>query len=494
MHAMLRHFHLDPARCVQLQGMGEEGWRIQPRLDPRSAAYCSALPTSGAAPRSVDALLTSTQDLVAGGAALHAWLGEPLASFSGDLDVFCGEDSWARWRQLLEASTAGFICEQSQAAAAVALGLLLAGGSLLATPACASLCCRARATPTAPLSARGRPLCPTSAQSCRRAPLGGVPASAWAAPPGALRSTHACSACLPARPQEKRVLLNPPGEEYQVEVNGIVQAGRELGRGGGAGDEWAHGTNALAVPLTPPQCLYTPTPIGPNSSPPTPGTPTPAPPQVLDFVRGQGAAQRKVQVVVCLLPDKAPAGFDLSAAATSWNGRTLDNPFPWLTRRYLMFWQWEVRGVLCMAGRRAGGPHGSQGAARSACAWPGAAATRRVRPPDLGAARACRPCPAQDRPVGRTRLPARRKKYEAKGFTLLVRARPVAAGEPVAALSACSPATCELGRTGATCSKCCVSALRPSAPCAALCCSPTAASMWTSPMIPRMPGAKPVCL
>lgn len=68
------------------------------------------------------------------------------------------------------------------------------------------------------------------------------------------------------------------------------------------------------------------------------------PGQVLDYVRGEGAAHRKVQIVVLLVPEEAPAGFDLSAAATSWDGRELTNPFPWLTRRWLMFWQWEVSG------------------------------------------------------------------------------------------------------------------------------------------------------
>lgn len=39
-------------------------------------------------------------------------------------------------------------------------------------------------------------------------------------------------------------------------------------------------------------------------------------------------------------PQSMPEGFDLSAAATVWDGRTLQTAFPWITRRWLTFWQW----------------------------------------------------------------------------------------------------------------------------------------------------------
>ena len=94
MHAMLRHFHLEPARCC---AGGGHRWQ-QVRL------ACKQCP-SPAPPRSVDALLTSSKDLVAGGAALHAYMGQPPASFAGDLDIFCSEGTTNRWRQLLEVRT-----------------------------------------------------------------------------------------------------------------------------------------------------------------------------------------------------------------------------------------------------------------------------------------------------------------------------------------------------------------------------------------------------
>lgn len=86
---------------MRLGGQRSKMWR---KRRPEVCGAAPVPPTLAPCPRSVDALLKQTQDLIAGGAALHAWLGEPLASFGGDLDVFCGEGSWARWRELLQAS------------------------------------------------------------------------------------------------------------------------------------------------------------------------------------------------------------------------------------------------------------------------------------------------------------------------------------------------------------------------------------------------------
>ncbi len=72
--------------------------------------------------RSVDALLQSSEALLAGGAAVHIFMGQPVDGFSGDLDVFAGEDALPLCRQLLEVRffAAHFVAKQSGAQGRIA--------------------------------------------------------------------------------------------------------------------------------------------------------------------------------------------------------------------------------------------------------------------------------------------------------------------------------------------------------------------------------------
>ncbi|KAL4451721.1 hypothetical protein ABPG75_007383 [Micractinium tetrahymenae] len=56
----------------------------------------------------MDQMLLETQDVVAGGSMVHAYMGERTAAYSGDVDLFVAEANVPRWRTLLEAAGYGF--------------------------------------------------------------------------------------------------------------------------------------------------------------------------------------------------------------------------------------------------------------------------------------------------------------------------------------------------------------------------------------------------
>lgn len=123
------------------------------------------------------------------------------------------------------------------------------------------------------------------------------------------------------------------------------------------------------------------------------------------------AAQASPRCSPCLpawaLAQAAPEGFDLSASATKYDGRELSTAFPWLTRRWLMFWQWEVGGHLPWLILLWGDASKHRGQARFV-------------PHLLPCLSGSLPFWAQNQAIGRGHQPVRQAKYEQKGFTLLV--------------------------------------------------------------------------
>ncbi|KAL4451722.1 hypothetical protein ABPG75_007384 [Micractinium tetrahymenae] len=184
------------------------GWRRgqpPPAKRPRGRARVHAMFERFHLPADrVDEMLQETEDIVAGGSMLHAYMGEPAAAFNGDLDLFVAEANVPRWRALLQS---GYIFEPP-------------------------------------------PPCTGHAE-----------------------------------------LAPDPDIKERREVN---QEAEQMGYPGVSGIV-----------------------------------------QVLDFRHADGS---KVQLVACLNPSGAPKNFGLSAAATWYDGRSLQTEIPHLTRRWYTFW------------------------------------------------------------------------------------------------------------------------------------------------------------